>query len=571
MEDSLLLKMVERMSIAATLAFLLSQTPLLQRLNYRSVTIFDKAKLAVIFGLIGIVGTYAGIPVDDALANSRVIGVMAAGLIGGPVMGAAAGLIAGGHRYFLFGGFSAFSCALANLVEGLFAGMVRKWYPHAALPWWVVLLSGVVGEVLQMAIILLTARPFDMALTLVEHIALPMIVANSIGLTIFMAIIRMTMDVQQQAGAAQSQKALAIAAETLAYFRKGLDEASAQAAADIIYATGSYHAVAVTNATEVLAFVGDGAEHHRARRHELTKATVRVLQSGEIFVARTREEIGCPCGICRLESAIVAPLKRGEQVIGSFKLYYTNSKLLNQSDVVFAKGLAQLFSIQLELAEIDRQAKLVARAELKALQAQINPHFLFNTLNTITSLIRTKPDQARELLQKLGSIFRFALQKAGHAITLEEELAQVRAYLAIEKARYEEKLCIEENIDERLGACLIPSLIIQPIVENAVIHGLKPKVDGGTIWLDVQQRSSDVVVVIRDDGVGMDLQACHPLEQNSAAHIGMQNVHERLQGQYGGSYGLTVQSAPGEGTVVTLVLPCKTRSEEEHAQQHCCG
>ncbi|MDD3159122.1 LytS/YhcK type 5TM receptor domain-containing protein, partial [Anaeromusa sp.] len=143
MEDSLLLKMVERMSIAATLAFLLSQTSLLQRLNYRSVTIFDKAKLAVIFGLIGIVGTYAGIPVDDALANSRVIGVMAAGLIGGPAMGAAAGMIAGGHRYFSFGGFSAFSCALANLVEGLFAGMVRKWYPHAALPWWVVLLSGV--------------------------------------------------------------------------------------------------------------------------------------------------------------------------------------------------------------------------------------------------------------------------------------------------------------------------------------------------------------------------------------------------------------------------------------------
>ncbi|MBU2702550.1 two-component system sensor histidine kinase LytS [Sporomusaceae bacterium BoRhaA] len=572
MGETLLLEMVERMSIAATLAFILSQTTIFRRINYRYITLLDKVKLSIIFGCIGIVGTYAGIPVDDALANSRVVGVMAAGLLGGPVMGTAAGLIAGGHRYLLFGGFSAFSCALSNVVEGLFAGWVKQRCPHNPMPWWIALISGVVGEMMQMAIILLTARPFDMAFTLVQHIALPMIVANSIGLTIFMLIIKMTMDVQQQAGAAQSQKALAVAAQTLPYFRKGLDKASAKAAAEIIYANGSYHAIAVTDTEQVLAFIGAEAEHHLSYRHGLTLATNHALQSGDIYIAKSQAEIGCPFPHCRLTSAIVVPLKCGEQVIGTFKLYYTNKNLLNQSDVVFANGLAQLFSIQLELAQIDYQAKLAAHAELKALQAQINPHFLFNTLNTITSLVRTKPDLARNLLLKLSAIFRFTLQKAGRNITIAEELTQVRAYLSIAAARYGNKLHIEEKIDPVTEVYLVPSLTIQPIIENAITHGLKPKVDGGTITIAIQNKINDIIITITDDGVGMDLRKLNPLHHAlSTEHIGLMNVHERLHGQYGGSYGLTIDSTVGHGTAITITLPKITANEGDvYAQKLDC-
>lgn len=567
MEETLLMQMIERLSIAATLAFVLSQTTIFRRITYSYVSVMDKVKLSLIFGGIGIVGTYAGIPVDDALANSRVVGVMAAGLLGGPAIGAAAGLIAGGHRYLMFGGFSAFSCALANVLEGLLAGWIKQRYPHSPMSWWMVLLSGIVGEIMQMVVILLTARPFEMAVTLVKHIALPMIVANSIGLMIFMLIIKMTMEVQQQVGAAQSQKVLAIAAQTLSYFRKGLDTASAKAAADIIYANGSYPAVAVTDTERVLAFVGTDAEHHLSRHHQLTLATNKTLQTGNIYIAKSPEEIGCQCPGCLLTSAIVVPLKRGEQIIGTFKLYYVDNKPVNQSDVVFAEGLAHLFSTQLELAEIDRQAKLAANAELKALQAQINPHFLFNTLNTITSLIRTKPDLARSLLVKLSAIFRFTLQKAGRNITIADELTQVSAYLAIEKARYGDKLHIEENIDLSTGEYLIPSLTIQPVIENAVIHGLKPKNDGGTITISIQKTMQDIMIMVADDGVGMDLAAANPLKHPFNDHIGLMNVHERLRGQYGGSYGLTIDSTIGAGTVVTITIPQITANEGETCAQ----
>lgn len=572
MEENLLFEMVERMSIASTLAFILSQTTIFRRINYRHINLLDKVKLSVIFGCIGIVGTYAGIPTDDALANSRVVGVMAAGLIGGRAMGVAAGLIAGGHRYFLFGGFSAFSCALANILEGLLAGWVKHCYPHNPMPWWIALLSGIVGEIMQMGIILLTARPFDMAFILVRHIALPMIVANSLGLAIFMLIIKTTMDVQQQAGAAQSQKALAVAAQTLPYFRKGLDQASANAAAQIVYANGNYHAVAVTDTENVLAFIGAEAEHHLSNHHKLTDATIRALQNGHICIAKNREEIGCSHPHCQLCSAIVVPLKRGDKVIGTFKLYYTNKNLLNQADVVFANGLAQLFSIQLELAEVDHQAKLAARAELKALQAQINPHFLFNTLNTITSLVRTKPALARDLLLKLSSLFRFTLQKAGHNIMIAEELAQVRAYLAIEKARYGAKLSVKEVIDPVIKEYLIPSLTIQPIIENAITHGLKPKMNGGTITIEIKKQARDIIIIITDDGVGMDLESFNPLQRTPVMdHIGLLNVHERLRSQYGNSYGLSLNSKVGKGTVVTITLPqIKVNEGDMYAQNSNC-
>ena len=435
MDIVLILEMMERLSVAATLAFVLSQTTVFRQLIFRQLTLKDKILLSVVFGLIGILGTYAGIPVFDALANSRVVGVMAAGLIGGPAIGLTAGLIAGGHRFFL-GGFTAGACAISNICEGLLGGLIYRWYPIRPMPLWVTLLSGIVGESMQMGIILLLAKPFDKALSLVNEIAIPMIVVNSIGISIFMLIIKTSASAQVKVGSEQSQKALEIATKTLAYLRRGLARESAEATAQIILAAGGYDAVAVTDHEKVLAFVGEETEHHPAGTIGLTQATQKVLVSGEIHIAQHPDEIGCACNSCRLRSAVIVPLKRFGIVIGALKLYSTRLSAMGQADVVFAMGLAHLFSTQLELTEIDRQAKLASRAELKALHAQINPHFLFNTLNTITSLVRTKPELARELLIKLAAIFRHTLHKTGRDITIAEELAHVRAYLTIEKARY---------------------------------------------------------------------------------------------------------------------------------------
>lgn len=564
-DHSLLWKMVERMSVAATLAFLLSQLAIFRRMIYRQGSLGERAAITIVFGFIGILGTYFGIPVGDALANSRVIGVMAAGLIGGPIMGVSAGIIAGGHRYLL-GGFTAFSCGIANICEGLLAGMVHRYYPEKLIPWWMALIAGVVGEMMQMGIILLLARPYEHARELVDAIALPMIVVNSLGVGIFMLIIKTAMYTQEQVGAEQSHKALDIATETLPYLRHGLDEKSAQATAKIIFDAGGYEAVAITDTEQVLVFVGVEAAHHSVDTLGLTNSTQQVLKSGEMYIAQNSIEIGCSCANCKLASGIIVPLKRANRVIGTLKLYYTRTNAVGQADKVFATGVAHLFSTQLELTEIDRQAKLVVRAELKALYAQINPHFLFNTLNTITSLVRTKPDLARELLIKLGAMFRYTLHKTGRIITLNEELEQVRAYLMIEQARHGEKLLVEEDISPALEKCKIPFLTIQPLVENAIKHGLQPKENGGLIIIRATEEDHDMVIHIIDDGMGMDIEETCPLVAPSPECIGLSNVHDRLRGQYGAGYGLSIESILGRGTTVTLRIPQKMVDEvEEYA------
>jgi two-component system sensor histidine kinase LytS len=557
----LLWEMIERMSVAVTLAFILSQTALFRRIVYQKGRLQEQVLLAGVFGLIGIMGTYAGIPINDALSNSRVVGVMAAGLLGGRMMGITAGVIAGGHRYWL-GGFTAFSCALANICEGLLAGWIFERYPEKPIPWWVALGAGVIGEAMQMVIILVTARPYEMALALVREIALPMIVSNSLGLAVFMLIIKTAMDVQEKVGAEQSRKALDIATKTLPYLRRGLNQQSAQETAQIIFLAGGYDAVAITNTEQVVAFVGAEAAHHKPGIAGLTAVTRQVLGTGTMVIAHNPDEIGCACDGCLLASAMVVPLKQANSTIGTLKLYYTRVNAVSQGDRMFAAGLAHLFSTQLELTEIDRQAKLAARSELKALHAQINPHFLFNTLNTITSLVRTKPDLARELLLKLGAIFRYTLHKTGRNIPIAEELEQVRAYLAIEQARHGEKLAIREDIAAEVEQYLIPSVTIQPLVENAIKHGLRPQEDGGYIMIKARAEEQDIVISIIDNGVGMDLQHSHPLLSPVGGCIGLINVHERLCGQYGAGYGLVIDSMPGCGCTVTIRLPKRLREEE---------
>lgn len=570
MDTYLLLRMAERLCVVAMIAFILSQTDLFRRLNYNDPAWHDRFKLSVIFGMIGIAGTYTAIPVDDALANSRAVGVMTAGFVGGPAVGCGAGLIAGIHRYSI-GGFTAFSCALASIFEGIFAGMVKLFYPKQMVPWWVALVSGIAGEMLHMAIVLTTAKPPEMAMQLVGTIALPMIMANPLGLGIFILMVKTTVEAQRQAGALQAEKVLLIATKTLPHFRQGITAKSAEAVADIIYQYSGYHAVEITDRQKIIAYVGVATSYH-CSGGQLTIAQQAALEQDSVYLATSPPEIGCGHQGCLLKSAIIAPLRCDNRVVGLFTLYYTVPELMNQSDFVFANGLAQLFSVQLELAEAERLSKQVARAELKALQAQINPHFLFNTLNTIISLVRTQPALARDLLIKLSGIFRFTLHKTGKEIILAEELERVRAYIAIEQARYGDKVTFCENITVNPALYSIASLTIQPIIENAIKHGLKPKIGGGTITLGIEIFDDCIKISVLDDGVGFDAEAYNPLKVEMKGHIGLRNVHERLKSQYGDSYGVTIISKPGKGTTVIISVPkIMAMEEESDAKSIDCG
>jgi two-component system LytT family sensor kinase len=202
---------------------------------------------------------------------------------------------------------------------------------------------------------------------------------------------------------------------------------------------------------------------------------------------------------------------------------------------------------------IEEQRRLLVQARLDALTAQINPHFLFNTLNSIASLIRIDPETARQVIFRLSNILRRLLKKHENFTALSDEMAFIDDYLAIEVIRFgADKLKIVKEIEEQTLPLLVPSMLLQPIIENAIRHGLSPKVEGGVIRLRSTRDNGRLLLEVRDNGVGM---APSQIEQEQAQGIGMRNVRERLRVLYGSEYTFQVESPSGGGTCVRIGVP----------------
>ncbi|HYG59509.1 MAG TPA: histidine kinase, partial [Symbiobacteriaceae bacterium] len=425
------------------------------------------------------------------------------------------------------------------------------------LDWRVGFVTGLVAEALQMIIILLVSRPFADAWALVQVIAVPMTLVNASGLALFLLIIKEGVDQEDRLVCFYTHKVLEVARDTLPFLRRGLDPQSAQEVARLIQTRTGAAAVALTDQTGVLAHVGIGADHHRPGDPIRTAATRQALTEGLPQVAAGAHEIGCEIKGCPLGSGVVVPLVVRGQVVGTLKLYQPKNTPVSPPLVEQATGMAGLFSTQLELADLERQAQMATRAELKALRAQINPHFLFNALNTISSFVRTDPDGARNLLAHLSDFFRRTLRSSEELVTVAEELELVESYLTIELARFGPRLRVETNVAPALLRCPIPPFTLQPLVENAVKHGLLPRSTGGTIRLTGRMDGGAAVLTVADDGDGMDpgVAAGALVGRSSGRGIGLINVNERLKGHFGPDAGLSIHTARGAGTTITLRLP----------------
>ncbi len=512
--------------------------------------------LAVIFGFFGILKTYSGIPVKGALANARVVGVFVGGLIGGPVVGILSGIIAGVHRWAIdIGGFTAFACMVSTIAEGTLAGFLSRAFYKSEKRWFFALYTGALAETMQMAILLILVKPFDAAVDLVSIIGVPMIVANAIGISMLIAIVEMIYNERDRIAANQSKVVLDIANRTINYFRKGLTEETTREAANIIHEMTGVSAVSFTDMDRILAHVGIGSDHHIPGIPLVTRITKMVLQDGGTHIAGTKEDIACSHEECQLKSAVIVPLKEQDKVIGSLKIYKTGENTISPVDVELAEGLASLFSTQIELSRIEEQAKLLNTSELKALQAQINPHFLFNSINTIVSLIRTSPEKARDLLVKLGLYFRNSLYHSDE-IFLSDEIQNIKNYLEIEKARFGEKLNIIIDVPDNLN-CTLPPFTLQPLVENALKHGLLPRVKGGSIEIHCEKDGENIRLSVKDNGTGIEEEKLRTLFDDSTCSksVGIKNVNKRLMCKYGSQYGLRIESSPGAGTVVSFTIP----------------
>lgn len=552
----LLISLFNKLGIIVLIAFFLSRSGFIKGyLSKEQMSISDKVVFSIVFGLLGILGTYSGIPVNGAIANSRSVGVIVAGIFGGPTVGIAAGLIAGIHRMLIpTGRFTALACGLSTIIGGAIAGYAKPFIHQRKRKWIAGAYLTIFIEAIQMLMIIIIAKPYTDALELVQIIFVPMAFINAFGTGVFILLIEQISKENELTAAAKASLALKIASQTLPFLRKGLNNKSALEVCKIIHENSEVDAVSITNKTRILAHVGVGSDHHLKGKEVYTRTTKQALESGKPIVAETKEDIECVEKSCKLQSAVVVPLTMKDIIIGSLKLYKTSSNAITLSDIEMAKGLAYLFSTQVELSQIAYQEELVTKSELKALQAQIQPHFLFNALNTIISFCRTDALKARDLLTKLSTYLRSSFQTGKAFVSIEKELEHVRNYLDIEEARFSDRLLVTYDIDEDID-CQVPPLIIQPLVENSLKHGLANKSSDGKICISVKRESANVKIMVADNGCGIDEDHLKEMigQVTYDGGVGLTNVMSRIRFIYGTE--VMVKSGADKGTRISITIP----------------
>ena len=555
----LVLSLLQQMSVSLVIAYLFSKSPLLRPLANYSVRLPHKVLIYVIFSCFCILGTYVGLDIDDAIANTRAVGAVLGGLLGGPLVGFLVGLTGGLHRYTL-GGFTDLACAISTTCEGLLGGLVhwrlmRAGRVNDLFAPRVAFFTTFVAEIMQMVIILLVATPFDKSLLLVRTIATPMILANSCGAALFISMIRDQQRMYEKFSRVFSAKALTIANRTVGIMSQGFTPEASGKIAHIVQEETGVGAVAITDTDKILAFIGTGEDHHKPGTPITSAITLQAIaQNKVLFADGNRHPYRCSISPqCQLGSVLVIPLQGDRGVIGTIKLYEPKKRLFLKINHTLGEGIANLLSQQLLAGRLEQQQRLLVQSELKLVQAQINPHFLFNTLNTISAITRRDPGRARELLLHLSRFFRNNLKRQSGLTTLREEQEHCLSYLEIEQARFGERLTVINEIPPHLAEVQLPSFTLQPLIENAIKHGICSLLGEGRLRLFARETPEAITLCVEDNAG-----AWQPSGQGDG--LGMSLVDKRLKSAFGERYGIDVQWEPEQWTRVSLTLPRQPRT-----------
>ena len=554
MSNTMFFNLLLNIGLLVLIATMLTKLPMVRSMLLEdSHAMGSRAALAVIFGLVSIFSTYTGVRAQGAIVNTRVIGVLAAGLLGGPYVGIGAAVIGGLHRYlFDIGGFTAVSCAVSTFVEGLIGSAFSKRFKAGKIDGAGVFLITALAEIGQMAIILLISRPFPAALDLVRLIAFPMIIMNALGMVVFLGTFNMVFMEEDSQFAEKMRLAMGIVDQSLPHLRKGLySTADMEATADIIYQSTSCAAVMITDAQKILAMKGENW-YDVLRDEAVLKPILSSIHDRKPTTFSYAEKTDPLYHILKNHIIVAAPLIEMDKPVGSLTMMVKKHWHTSQSNLDFASELARLFSTQLELSDLDYQKQLRRKAEFKALQSQVNPHFLYNALNTISCVCRENPDRARELILTLSSYYRQALENDQYMLSLHTELYHVASYLELEQARFEEKLVVELVVEDDLN-CKVPSFILQPLVENAVRHG-GDRTGARHVSISAHSVEGMAEIAVADRGQGIPREVVLGLYTGQGKGVGLSNVHKRLKSIYGEDNGLKIEASEA-GSRVRVRIP----------------
>lgn len=546
---TMLLAVFDRAALMLICLFFLIRIRLFRELLHKSAhTPQELLAVTALFSLFALFSTWSGVPVEGSLVNVRVIAVMSGGILFGPWVGIITGIIAGTHRYLIdIGGVTAVPCFITSIIAGIFSGLIHQKVPKAQ-HWRIGILGGMLCETLTMILVVIWAPTLPLGMDIVSKIGIPMIL-GSVCIGFIVLLVRSVEGEKEASAARQAKLALEIANKTLPLFRN-VNIESLRQVCDIIRNDIDADAVAITNNDRVLAYVGVGEDNYHDNDDAISPTTRQAINSGKIIIKNNDEAHRTP----EIHSMLVIPLWEKGIVTGTLKIYYCHAHQITSSLQEMAIGLSQIISTQLEVSRAEQLREMANKAELRALQSKINPHFLFNALNAISSMIRLNPDTARQLIYNLSRYLRYNIElNDDEHIDIKKELYQIKDYIAIEQARFGDKLTVIYDIDDEVS-CVIPSLLIQPLVENAIVHGIQPCKGKGVVTIAIAECGNRVRISVRDTGNGIDPQVIERVEANEMPgnKIGLLNVHHRVRLLYG--EGLHIRRLE-PGTEIAFYVP----------------
>lgn len=536
---------VLNMSVLVLIAQLLTRLKVVRVIvQTQERTIKSQIILVLIFSALGIFTSVSGYEYNGAIVNVRTIAVASGAILFGPVVGLLSALITSVHRLTLVGSdVTALACSISTLITGVVTSyyFVKYRYNKKYLNVFIMI---IVLQTIEMVMIIMLANPISEGLQIVMVIGFPVIIINSLGVLLFISVFESGYLTQEYYLAQKVELVLEIAQSCLPYLRKGInDQDSLSVAVKIILYKSSAHLVAITNTEDVISL--------RSKSHKVKEADVY-----DFLVKLKKGYSGTPYVLSYGQhNYIGAPLYEYNKIIGYLIMILPLNQLILQTKIQVIDGLSKIMSTQLELSYIDRSKELLKKTEFEALQAQINPHFLFNILNTCIALSREDSAKTRTVLTDLSIYFRNILNQKEYFIPLNKELEYLSNYMALEKARFEDRVIfsISNNVNDDIK---VPKFIIQPIVENSIKHGIASS-GSGQIDIVINKKGNYLIIKINDNGVGVDKAVIDKLYDGTidTKKIGLANVHERLKLSYGNEYGLEFIATKSKYTTVLIKIP----------------
>lgn len=360
------------------------------------------------------------------------------------------------------------------------------------------------------------------------------------------------------------EEILSLSSSMIEALKEGPSVEAAKKVCSMLLPYTTADAISLTDKNSVLSYVGFLEERYPVNCKLRTKSTIQTIKDGKARRLLTEQDIGFAESNGMINAAIVEPLVVMDEPVGVLKFYFKDPSQMTKTQCMIAKGFARVISTQVQARETERQRELRALMELKMLQSQINPHFLFNTLNTILSLIRTNPEKARETLRDFSSFYRSTLELDSELVPLDQELENTVRYVSIEQARFgEERLMLKVSGDEIPKSLCVPPFLLQPIVENSIRHGMPPS---GQLLIEIFIKKLDRAfeIQISDNGKGMEKRILYnlfnqTLRDSGGLGLAMSNVHDRLLGTFGKRARISVESELGVGTKTSIIIPLKAK------------